>query len=98
MILEEEKIIMAISGNPKKLAQDVADGFYSLSPPVLKKYTPADLKIILSNLTLVQREIRQTQVPLDEVQLVKAKNIQISRINQALMVLRSYCKKMRIPI
>ncbi|WP_321368130.1 hypothetical protein [uncultured Desulfuromusa sp.] len=89
---------MAISGNPKKMAQDVADGYYSLSPPVLKKYTPADLKIILSNLTLVQREIRQIQVPLEEVQLLKAKNMQISRINQALVVLRSYCKKMRIPL
>jgi hypothetical protein len=98
MILGEEDKLMAISGNPKKLAQDVAEGFYSLSPPVLKKYTPADLKIILANLTLVQREIRQTQVPLEDVQLVKAKNIQISRLNQALMVLRSYCKKMRIPI
>ena len=89
---------MAISGNPKKLAQDIAAGFHSLSPPVMKKYTPADLKIILSNLTLVQREIRQTQVSLEDVQLVKEKNMKISRLNQALMVLRSYCKKMRIPI
>lgn len=89
---------MAISGNPKKMAQDVAGGFFSLSPPVLKKYTPADLKVILNNLMLVQREIRQTQVPQDDVQLVKAKNMQISRMNQAEMVLRTYCKKMRIPI
>ncbi len=89
---------MAISGNPKKLAQDIAGGFYSLSPPILKKYTPADLKIILSNLTLVQREIRQVQVPLEDVPLVKEKNMKISRLNQALMILRSYCKKMRIPI
>ena len=89
---------MAISGNPKKLAQDIAGGFVSLSPPVLKKYTPADLKIILSNLTLVQREVRQRQVPAEDIPLVKAKNMQISRLNQALMILRSYCKKMRIPI
>lgn len=89
---------MAISGNPKKLALDIASGFYSLSPPVLKKYTPADLKIILSNLTIVQREVRQIQVPLEETLLLKEKNMKISRLNQALMVLRSYCKKMRIPI
>ena len=89
---------MAISGNPKKLAQDIAGGFCSLSPPVLKKYTPADLKIILSNLTLVQREVRQTQVPMEDIPLVKAKNMQISRLNQALMILRSYCKKKRIQI
>ncbi|MDX2481798.1 MAG: hypothetical protein QNK24_15860 [Desulfuromusa sp.] len=89
---------MAISGNPKKLAQDVAGGFFSISPPALKKYNPAELKVILANLLLVQREVRQIQVPLDDVLQVKAKNMQISRLNQALMVLRSYCKKMRIPI
>ena len=89
---------MAISGNPKKLVQDIAGGFYSLSPPVLKKYTPADLKVILMNLSLVKREVRQIQVPLEDVQLVKAKNMQLSRLNQSEMVLRSYCKKKRIPL
>lgn len=89
---------MAISGNPKKLAEDIAGGFYSLSPPTLKKYTPADLKIILNNINQVKREIRQAQVPIDDVQLLKAKNMRISRMNQAEMVLRNYCKKKRIPI
>jgi len=89
---------MAIAGNPKKLAQDIAEGFHSLSSPGLKKYTPADLKIILANLALVQREIRQVQVPLEEVMLIKAKNMRLSRLNQAEIVLRSHCKKMRIPI
>lgn len=89
---------MAISGSPKKMAEDIAGGFFSLSPPVLKKYTPADLKVILNNLQLVQREIRQTQVPLEDIQQVKAKNMRLSRMNQAEMVLRSYCKKKRIPL
>ncbi len=89
---------MAISGNPKKLAQDIADGFHSLSPPVLKKYSPADLKIILTNMSIVKRDIRQILVPPDEVQLIKAKNMKVSRLNQAEMVLRSFCKKKRIPI
>lgn len=89
---------MAISGNPKKLAQDIAGGFLSLSPPVLKKYTPTDLKVIRNNLEMVKREVRQTQVPQEDVTLVKAKNMQITRLNQADMVLRSYCKKQRIPI
>lgn len=89
---------MAISGNPKKMAQDIADGYQSLSPPVLKKYNAGDLKVILNNINIVKREIRQTQVPLEDVALVKAKNMQLSRMNQAEMVLRTYCKKMRIPI
>ena len=89
---------MAIAGNPKKLAQDVAEGYLSLSAPGLKKYTPADLKVILANLALVQREIRQVQVPLEDTLLIKAKNMRLSRLNQAEIVLRSHCKKMRIPI
>ncbi len=89
---------MAIAGNPKKMAQDIADGFQSLSPPVLKKYTAADLKVILNNLQLVQREIRQIQIPLEEVLEIKAKNMKLTRLNQAEIVLRSYCKKSRIPL
>lgn len=89
---------MAISGNPKKIAQDIAAGYQSLSPPGLKRYNPADLKIILNNINLVKREIRQIQVPQDDTMQIKAKNMQISRMNQAEMVLRTYCKKMRIPI
>ena len=89
---------MAISGNPKKLAEDIAEGFYSLSPPTLRKYTLADLKIILYNINLVRRELRQTQVPLEDTQLLKTKNMRISRMNQAEVVLRNFCKKKRIPI
>lgn len=89
---------MAISGSPKKLAQDIAEGFISLSPVALKQYTSADLKIIMGLLAQVQREIRQLQVPLEEVLLLKAKNTRLSRIRQAEVVVRSYCKKMRITL
>ena len=89
---------MAISGSPKKLAQDIAEGFVSLSPVTLKQYTPADLKIVMGLLAQVQREIRQLQVPLEDVLLIKAKNMRLSRIRQAEVVVRSYCKKMRIAL
>jgi hypothetical protein len=89
---------MAIAGNPKKMAQDIADGFVSLSPPVLKRYTPVDLKVILVNMGLVQREVRALQVPQNDLVQLKAKNTRLTRLNQAEVVLRSYCKKYRIPI
>jgi len=89
---------MAIAGNPKKLAQDIAEGFMSLSAPGLKKYTPADLKIILTNLGVVQREVRAVQVPSEDALLIKAKNMRLSRLRQAEMVLRNFCQKMRILI
>ncbi|NCO53566.1 MAG: hypothetical protein GW875_15965 [Deltaproteobacteria bacterium] len=89
---------MAIAGNPKKIAQDIADGFTSFSAPGLKKYTPADLKIILNNMAIVQREIRAIQVPQEDTLQIKAKNMRLSRLNQAEVVVRSFCKKMRIPV
>jgi len=89
---------MAITGSAKKLAQDVAGGFVSFSESALKKYTPADLKIILSNLTIVTRDIRADQVPLEDVMAVKAKNMKLSRLNQAATIIRAYCKKRRIPV
>jgi hypothetical protein len=89
---------MPIAGSPKKLAQDIAGGYMMLSPPMLKAYTPVDLKTILSNLGMVAREIRQEQVPQEDVPAMKAKNMKLSRLNQAEIVLRAYCKKKRIII
>lgn len=89
---------MTISGNPKKFAQAVSDGFVRLSPPMLKGHTAAQLKSLLSNLELVQREIRQVQISQDDIEAVKHKNHRLTRLNQAEMILRNFCKKMRIPL
>jgi hypothetical protein len=89
---------MAIAGSPKKMVQDIAEGFMSLSPPMLKAYTPADLKTIIVNLGIVSRELRQVQVAQDDVMAAKAKNMKLSRLNQAEIVIRAFCKKQRIPL
>jgi hypothetical protein len=89
---------MSISGNPKKFAQALSEGFVRLSPPMLKGHTPGQIKVLLSNLEMVQRELRQVTVALDDVDAVKQKNYRITRLNQAEMILRSFCKKMRIPL
>lgn len=89
---------MTISGNPKKFAQAVSEGFIRLTPPMLKGHTPGQLKTLLTNLAMVQRDLRQLQVALDDVEAVKQKNYRITRLSQAEVVLRSFCKKMRVPL
>lgn len=89
---------MAISGSPKKMAQDIAEGFLSLSPPMLKAYVPADFKTVLANLAVVARELRQEQFPPDDVMGIKGRNMKLSRVSQAETVVRAYCRKHRIPI
>jgi len=89
---------MTIAGSPKKLAQDIAAGFTMLSPPMLRSHTPSDLKTILFNLGQVTRELRQEQIPLEDVMALKMRNMKLSRLHQAEIVIRAYCKKQRIPL
>jgi hypothetical protein len=89
---------MPIAGSPKKLAQDIADGNFMLTPPMLKLYTPGDLKIIVAHIGIVARELRQAVIPLDDVMAIKARNMKLSRLNQADVVINAYCKKRRIPL
>jgi len=89
---------MALAGNPKKLAQDVACGFTMFSPPMLKTYSPAELKILLTNLAIVTRELRAETIPLEDILALKARNMKLSRLRQAEVVIRAYCKKKRIPV
>lgn len=89
---------MAISGNPKKIAQDISEGFMIISAPTLKRYNAADLKTIMNNIAMVSRELRSQQIPLEDVMALKKKNMKVSRLNQAEMVIRAHCKKLRIPL
>ncbi len=89
---------MPISGSPKKLAQDIAEGYLMLTPPLLKNYTPADLKIIVVNIGIVTRELRQEVIPLDDVMTIKARNMKLSRLHQADVVIQAFCKKRRFPL
>lgn len=89
---------MTIAGNPKSLAMDIADGFASLSPASLKRYSPADIKIIHNNLSLVLREIRGEVILPEDQAGIKKKNLRIQRLNQALLQLSNYCRSQRIPL
>ncbi len=89
---------MTIAGNPKKLVQDIANAFFSLSAPMLRQYDAADLRTLLANIAIVARDIRAEQVPLEDVMALKAKNLKLSRLNQAEMIIRAHGKKNRIPL
>ncbi len=87
---------MGISGNPKSLAIDIADGFATLSPATLKRYTAVDIKIIHGNLNLVLREVRGEVVLPEDQAAIKKKSLRVQRINQALLLLSNYCRQQKI--
>lgn len=89
---------MAISGNPLAMARDIADGFLSLSPAALKRYTPADLKTIHQSLQQVLRDARGEAVPTEDAEAVRRKNLRLQRLNQAIMTVANHCRQHRIPL
>ncbi len=89
---------MPISGNPKKLAQDVANGFQQFSQASLRQYTVEDLKVILFNLNFVLRDVRGKQISLEDVEALKDKNNKIRRINQAVNIIQSFANLKNIKI
>ena len=89
---------MPIAGNPKKLAQDVANGFQQFSQASLRQYTGEDLKVIIFNLNFVLRDIRGKQISLEDVEALKDKNNKIRRITQALNIIQSFASLRNIKI
>jgi hypothetical protein len=89
---------MPIAGNPKKLAQDVANGFQQFSPASLRQYTGEDLKVIIFNLNFVLRDIRGKQTSLEDGEALKDKNNKIRRITQALNIIQSFASVRKINI
>jgi hypothetical protein len=89
---------MPIAGNPKKLAQDVANGFQQFSQASLRQYTGEDLKVIIFNLNFVLRDIRGKQISLEDIEALKDKNNKIRRITQALNIIQSFASLRNIKI
>jgi len=89
---------MAISGSPKMLAMDIAKSVTNFSAANIKQYTATDLKVIVVNIGIVQREIRGEQIPLDDTMAIKAKSQRLQRLNQALSIIATYAKQHRMNI
>ncbi|MBD3308847.1 hypothetical protein GF339_20745 [candidate division KSB3 bacterium] len=89
---------MAISGNPRMMAHDIARGLTNVTPASLKKYTPQDLKVLVNNLQIVLREIRGKQTPQGDLMALKQRNQHLQHINQAITIITNYAKKRKIQL
>ena len=87
---------MSMSFNPKKVAHDIANGLVHLNPVTMKRYTPDNLKALLSHLGHVERETRATQIPQEEIMEIKRKNQHLQHIHHAITMINSYVKKRRL--
>ncbi len=87
---------MAIPGNPKLFARDVAEGFFVFNQSTCRQFTPEELRSLYRLLEQVSREIRAEQIPIEEVVEIQKRNMRLTRANNALMFIRNHAKHYRL--
>jgi len=87
---------MAIPGNPKDFARDIADGFFVFNQSTCKQFSPADLQTVYRHLEQVAREARAEQIPLEQGADLQRRNMRLTRANNALMFIRNHAKRYKV--
>ena len=82
----------------KKVAKDIADGFLNINVANLKKYSPQELKILLTNISIVQREVRSIQPAENDYDAIKKKNWQLQNLTRSHTIIINFIKHRRIKI
>jgi hypothetical protein len=77
-----------------KVASDVADGYVSLNPVVLKKYEKHEVDALLKELEKLTRDTRSQVVPQDDSEASATRSRRLLRLSQANVVLQSWRMRM----
>jgi hypothetical protein len=77
-----------------KTASELAEGYLSLNPVVLKKYEKHELDALQKEIEKLARDTRSGLVPQDDAEAAQAKNRKLVRLSQATLVLQSWRSRM----
>jgi hypothetical protein len=81
-----------------RLAKDIAEGFITLSPTMLRGTQVDILRTLNRELMKALQTTRGTAVALDNFKELKDKNTKITRLNHAMQVLKHFCAERKIII
>ena len=87
-----------IPGNPLGYARDIAEGSAPFSVLQIKKMTPDELRKMVSNINIVLREVRTTAVVAHDIDGMRRRAHRLQRLSNALLLLETHAKKLRIPL
>lgn len=79
-----------MAGPAWKVAEDVAEGYVTLSPVFLKKYAAGELSSLQVELEKVVRETRSAVTPGEDAEAAQKKNRRLLRLSQAMLVLQTH--------
>lgn len=82
-------------GSAYAMSRDIAEGYTLVTERTFKTLTPAELDKLVFEMDRHLRELRGDQPPLDDIPAIQLRNRRIQRINQAMLVLRSFRTRQR---
>ena len=77
------------------MSRDVAEGYYAVTARTFVGMNRPQLDQLTHELDKQLRDIRGTQVPLDDLAAIQKRNRKLGRLNNALMILRTFQQNRR---
>jgi hypothetical protein len=81
--------------NLESVARDIAEGYVFVSPIYLKKFDKEVLKKLMAAVNKVMLLVRNEKFPTGDVDGIKKRNMRLSRLNNAVTVMKYYAKEKR---
>lgn len=78
------------------IAKDVADGFITFNPLLIKRLDGAAYKELLLQLKKAQQEARAAKFPLHDIDGIRRRNMRLQRLNQAITILEHEARERRL--
>ena len=87
-----------IGGSAFAMARDIGGGFVNVTERTFKAMTASDINKLVFEIDRLLRELRGAQLGTDDIEVVKARNRKIQRLNTAVMISRTYRQKRKMPL
>ncbi len=87
-----------IGGSAYAMARDIGGGFVNVTERTFKTMTASDMNKLVFEIDRLLRELRGAQLGTDDIEVVKARNRKIQRLNTAVMISRTYRQKRKMPL
>jgi len=80
------------------IAKDIADGYVSLNPIILKKFDQDAYKALHQQIRQRQMEARAEKFPTNDIPGIRKRNLRMQRLHAAMFILEQSARERRISL
>ena len=82
----------------RAIATDIAEGYVTVNPIFLKPLAAEAIKGLCEEVIKLQSVVRAEKFPFSDMQGIRLRNLKLSRLQQALVVIKNFARERRILI